>query len=533
VYKVLGIFVISAVALVMYGYANDVTLTPLEKINLAYPLSEVSKEKESDFRLAAAGNTAILSAFDKKYADAIRTRALTCSSSVEIYQFDSVKHVKEMDIDKECLKKEEDKLGDIVGFSYLAHMLSLPAKREAFMHSKTIMYRGKHHVASSFKSGIAVMSERTKPDEYYSFDLNADKKISELPTWVGTYKNEIKFSPNGRVLAVPGYKTTRFIDLETGRYIWLSKGISEVYAWLPEVNALLVKVTRINYRSNYSYNKLLDLSTGSFVDYEYGSSVISWAIPTKNSKSLLVGDFNNGYSQAFLVRHSRDEDGLLKYRSVEHYALSNNNIQYSGRGPKLVLGGDGLLLETRPRDILLYHFKQRRGQLLNVKELLSDPDILKVDESNVLIKLKIKEESGRHFSLWALDLKTMKIRSVLNLESSPGHIVGLGDQLGYGIVNGGGFRFGGKLSLSPVSEHLQVKIAKIKEERERQYHLERERQKEYVRKNPPTIYRNKDGSKIIYKEGVPFKLRSITQPRPIKPESKSYSGGKNQVIGPK
>jgi len=426
------IVLISAIIFGIYAYYVDANLSATEKINLAYPLSNNLKLTEEKFRLARGEGVEAPEEFVAKYAAAKQVRALTCSLGVTVGRFDSIESVKSMPIDRECLQQQDEKLIDFIGLYQLSLVLSKPnlnveytSKKLKFLSKEGLRYI---HGDVSYASGTGVFAGYR--GDSYSVDLDTGRKIASMPTMQDANLRNMFISPNGRVTAIPSSAgDMRFMDNESGDYIFIARGVSRFYAWLPEVNAILVD-TKDN------LPKLIDLEKGQIVDYSSIAGRLRWVLSDKNHPGTVILGSHNNFST---VTHTRTSEGvqaeLIKDYVIGDGTPGNIGSLRSGSGrPTLILNGDAILFVTNKNRLMLYNLKDSTAREFESEYLLPRPEPVRVNDHQVVLTMNSyvggNHKTGSESIL--LNINDMSIYRLISPDPSKGAgIFGFNDEVGY------------------------------------------------------------------------------------------------------
>lgn len=369
------------VILIAIGWQLDIQLTIAEKINKAFPpRAEVRIQLETMESLIPSDDPS-LKLFKSNYGSKLTLRALTCTQGHSISHFDSIKSIKKLAIDRDCLKEQDDQLQELIGLKLVGFRLAQPPLKPlvklgtpAVIHGAdgVEIYMGK----SASKAGVAVL--RGTRNEFISVEIPSGKKIASLPTMPEASQTNYSLSPNGRILAIPvNNKDLRFVDNETGQELWLARDMNQTYVWLPEIQAALV-------RENKSGNGnggvlLIDFKIGAVKPYSVAQKNQSWALHISESPSrLLIGS----YRDFSLIENSRSPEGVDS-TVVKDYKIKSPRGSVSSLTPTLMLDGEAIVFVTG-RDFMLFNLETRDEKTWESSEIIGN-NYAKLSEDSLLV----------------------------------------------------------------------------------------------------------------------------------------------------
>lgn len=282
---------------------------------------------------------------------------------------------------KNCLQEKDEKLLQFISMSLVGYRLMQDPLRplaglgppSSFPNPEgVILVDGK----AASKSNVAVL--RFANNESISIEIPSGKKIASLPRYPNGPYYETLLSSNGRVTAAP-YNGLNFIDNETGQELWRAKEISRIHAWLPEIQAALVR-GKIN-----GIDKLLilDFKRNKVEPYELLNSDQDWALNISESPSrLLIGGYD-GFSQIENVRSSTGVKGKV----IKEYKLVKGRIHL--KSPVSMQGGKSILFRSvsRPNNVFLTLFNLKSGEekQFETDKFLNDMNYAKLSEEEILV----------------------------------------------------------------------------------------------------------------------------------------------------
>lgn len=369
------------VIIVFMGWLLDIQLTVPEKVNKAFPpRAEVRVQLETLESLIPSDDPSLKS-FKTNYASRLILRALTCTQDSSISRFDSIKNIKKLTIDRDCLKEQDDQLLELIGLRLVSFRLSQPPLKPLVklgpptaIHSAdgVEIYMGK----TASKAGVAVL--RGTRSEFISVEIPSGKKIASLPTMPEASQSNYSISPNGRIFATPiNNKDLRFIDNETGQELWLARDINQIYVWIPEMQAALVRSNKSGSRSGEVL--LIDFKTGTVKPYSVAQKNLSWALHISESPSrLLIGS----YKEFSLIENSRSQEGVDS-SVVKDYKIKSQRGSVSSLTPTLMLNAEAIVFVTG-RDFMLFNLETREEKIWESSEIIGN-NYAKLSEDSLLV----------------------------------------------------------------------------------------------------------------------------------------------------
>lgn len=423
-YKLIGAGLFAS--LLIFGWSVDMQLSAPEKINKAFPPSaEVRISLENLESLIPSDDTSLKS-FKSNYESKLILRALSCSQGKAVSRFDSIEKVKKLAIDRDCLKEQDEQLQQLIGLKVIGFRLAQPALRPlvklglpSTMHGVdgVEVYMGK----SASKAGVAIL--RSNRSEFISVEIPSGKKIASLPTMPEASQSNFLLSPNGRILAIPvNNKDLRFLDNETGQELWLAKDINQIYAWLPEMQAAIV---RNNKNGNENGGVLLiDFKIGSTKPYSVASKNQSWALHVSESPSrLLIGS----YKDFTLVENIRTPDGV-DASVIKDFKIMSPRGSVSSSTPTLMLDGKAIVFVSG-RDYMLINLETAEEKIWETGEIIGN-NYAKLNEETILVD-SYNFAGGSRAKPQAFNIKDSTLSPVENTEASEGIIYGLDGRTGF------------------------------------------------------------------------------------------------------
>lgn len=372
-----GLFVI----VVLIGWLLDMQFSVPEKINKAFPpRTEVRIQLETLESLIPSDDPSLKS-FKTSYESRLILRALTCTQDSSISRFDSIKNIKKLAIDRDCLKEQDDQLQELIGLKLVSFRLSQPPLKPLVKLGPPAVIRGADGVEiymgkAASKAGVAVL--RGNRSEFISVEIPSGKKIASLPTMPEASQTNYSLSPNGRIFAIPiNNKDLRFVDNETGQELWLARDINQIYVWLPEMQAALVRDNKSG--TGNGGVLLIDFKIGAVKPYIVAQKNQSWALHISESPSrLLIGS----YRDFSLIENSRSPDGVDS-SVVKDYKIKSPRGSVSSLTPTLMLNGEAIVFVTG-RDFMLFNLETRDEKIWESSEVIGN-NYAKLSEDSLLV----------------------------------------------------------------------------------------------------------------------------------------------------
>ena len=410
----------------IFGWLVDAQLSIPEKISKAFPPSAEVRIALENLESLIPADDESLKSFKSNYESKLTLRALTCSQGSSISRFDSVTKVKKLDINRDCLKEQDEQLQQLIGLKLVGFRLAQPPLRPLIKLGIPSTIHGVDEVEifmgkSASKAGVAVL--RGSRNEFISVEIPSGKKITSLPTMPEASMTNFLLSPNGRVLAIPvNNKDLRFLDNETGQELWLARDMSQIYAWLPEMQASLVRNNKNGNRNGGVL--LIDFKVGDIKPYSVASKNQSWALHVSESPSrLLIGS----YKDFSLVENVRSPEGV-DASVVKDFKIKSPRGSVSSLTPTLMLDGKAIVFVTG-RDYMLVNLETGEEKTWESSEIVGN-NYAKVNEEAILVDSYNLTGGGRS-KPQVFNIKDSTLSPVENAEGSEGIIYELEGRTGF------------------------------------------------------------------------------------------------------
>ncbi|WP_029147038.1 PQQ-binding-like beta-propeller repeat protein [Methylophilus sp. 5] len=377
--KVIGLALL--VIGIAIGWQLDMHLSVVEKVNIAFPpRPEVRIQLETMTSLIPSDDPSLVS-FKSAYESKLTLRALTCTQATPISRFDSVNNIKTQAIDRDCLKEQDDQLLALIGIKIVGLRLAQPPLRPLVKLGPPTVIHGAENAEtytgkSASQAGVVVL--RGTRSEFTAVEIPSGKKIASLPTIPEASHTNYAVSPNGRVLAITvNNRDLRFIDNETGQDLWLARDVGQLYAWLPEMQAVLVQDNKSGPGNGGVV--LIDFKTGTSKPYEVPLKNQSWALHLSASPSrLLIGS----YKEFSLIENTRTAEGV-NASVVREFRIKSPFASVSSLTPTAMLNGQAIVFVTG-RDFMLFNLETREERLWESHEVIGN-NYAKWSEESILV----------------------------------------------------------------------------------------------------------------------------------------------------
>jgi hypothetical protein len=283
-----------------------------DKVNSTFALHADIEVKRAKLYLAFEPNKAEQRSFVKDYSLLLAQRASTCAAGIEVSRLDTASAIKRKLTDIDCFKSHEANIQSWLGLKSLSHALSLTALRPFTTLKARLSIPVEESVVSldaASSANVAVIQDAL--GNHSTVDLSAGSVIRKF-TLAHSSDKKISVSPNGRVAAVNVDKRgVTFVDTENGAILWRLADSTGLLAWLPSVEAALLKDDTNN-------SVLLDFRTGKTQIYANNQVGLGWAITVPTAVGqLIVGNHSRAYQVEFL----RTAEGAISYETTSNWTF--------------------------------------------------------------------------------------------------------------------------------------------------------------------------------------------------------------------
>ena len=275
---------------------------------------------------------------------------------------------------------------------------------------------------SASKAGVAVL--RGSRNEFVSVEIPKGNKISSLPTMPEASRGSFLLSPNGRILAIPiNNKGLRFIDNETGQDLWVANDISNIEAWLPEVQAALVR----NIKDGKNEISLIDFKEGKVKPYSFPNhNPLPWALRVSEAPLRVLVGIHTDFALYENVRSASGvESSIVKTFSIKSKKGINQPT------PILMLDGKAIAFATTDSNFMLINLETGEEKVFETREFLLSRSFAKLNEESLLVD-SYNHSAGRSaYQPWALNIKDSTLSRVETTEANTGEIYPLDGRSGF------------------------------------------------------------------------------------------------------
>lgn len=311
--------------------------TPADKINAAFPLSVELQLAQAKLMEAIADQPKAQKLAKEQISQLLQVRALVCAGTARIGRFDVVAEIKAKLKDAECFKKQDADLTQWIGVQRMGVALGQPALRPFRPLPPKAILQGADNASTMVAASDANVSViKSNSGRFTAIDLSSGNPIHSFQSPGEVYR-AASLSPNGRLLAVPiSNRAVAVYEVESGAVIWSSDKHSDVTAWLPGVQGLVLS------ESGTSKAVMLDLVRGRFELYMPSERSLNWSLDLPGGSYRKVVGSSNAVS---VVEHSRGVDGSLVFTPSAQWRLTRG---ISAQAPWLMNNGKLLVFLSHP-----------------------------------------------------------------------------------------------------------------------------------------------------------------------------------------
>jgi hypothetical protein len=412
--------------LLFTGWFFDIHLSVADKVNKAFPPRPEVRIQLETLQSLIPSDSSSLESFNNAYDSQMMLRAFSCTQGISLSRFDSVQHIQQLPIDRDCLKQKDDELLETIGINLVGFRLTQPPLRPLIKLGPPAIIHGVDGVEvytgqSASKAGVAVL--RGNRSEFISVEIPGGKKIVTLPTIPEGSHAGYSVSPNGRVLAiVVNNKDLRFIDNESGQDLWLARDVNQIFAWLPELQVALVRSNK-NRTENGSLS-LVDFNRGNIKPFDIAGRNQSWALNLSESPSRLLIGSHKDFS---LIENTRTPEGV-KATVVKDFRIKSPTGNVSSRNPTLMLDGKAIVFVSG-RDFMLFNMETGEEKYWQSGEVVGT-NYAKFSEDSILVDGHSFLKTGTTRS-FILNIKDSTLSPVETVDGSEGIIYELNGRTGF------------------------------------------------------------------------------------------------------
>jgi hypothetical protein len=302
--------------------------TPIpDRINAAFPLPDEVELARKRLAAALEADKAAQEAAGAQFAQLMNVRALACSAAAPVGRFDTVSRIRGKLTDVQCFTKQDAQLDEWIAVRRIGVALRAPPLVPAApLPARVLLPTAIDQVSSAHLAAQANVLVLRSQQKAQALQVPGGKEISNFS--VDGY-NRPSLSPNGRLLAVPGVKTLRVVDVESGKVLWTTEKFDNLVGWAPEAELVVLLQTGTGAPT------MLDTRAGRFDPYPTAEKRLSWSLPAGEGR-MLVGYYNS----ASLMQHARSANGEIQVQAVQQWTLPHGALSttpfLTNQGKRLV-----------------------------------------------------------------------------------------------------------------------------------------------------------------------------------------------------
>ena len=374
---------------------TDRFLSSVTKIHRAFPPSAEVRVALEDARETLKNEPDALKTLEDRIGSQIQLRSLTCTKDLSIGRMDSVEEIKTLPVKQECLAEQDEILAATVGMFRLGRLLAQPPLRPlAPLDGAPAVPKMGGVDAASFEAASqanVILVRGSRSGDFASVEIPSGKTLATMPNIQGASYHRMPVSPNGRVAALNMENSgVVFLDMERGNKLWETKKFTQLYGWLPDVRAALVREAKS--RSPV----LLDLETGRLEAYAPAPNNLNWVTPTAEKGTVWLGSER----EVFRVEHVRAKD-TLQANVTKDFRLSQTQ-GVTSHPPTLMNQGKTLFFVSN-RDFGSLDLETGQETVWKVADFLANR-YAKLSETTLLVDSNMKT--------WVLDLAARTLAPV-------------------------------------------------------------------------------------------------------------------------
>lgn len=399
-----------------------------DRVNAAFPIPEELDIARARLVAALEADKPAQARATQEFGQLLNVRALTCSAASPPGRFETPAQLKVRLKDTACFARQDVALDEWVGLRRLAVALRAPALVPAApLPTKAPLPGSAEPVAGAVLATEAnVLALRGFQQKFTVVQVPTGKTLSTInaPDVSG---RPASLSPNGRLLAVPGSKSLRVFDVDTGKLLWATEQSTEVVGWLPQVDVVVLS------QAGTGTPQLLDTRLGRIETYPAPEKRLTWSAPLAGT-DLLVGSATT----ATLMQHKRDANGGLDVTAARQWSLQGNAY---ATPPWLMAQGKKLVYQSN-RDLGwldLDSGQQGTWQLSAV----SPSAFVKVDETQLAFDSTVAGVPGMATRI--LDIEAQTVQTARDLSERDGQLLPLGSRAGWLKRGNGVLALGGAM----------------------------------------------------------------------------------------
>lgn len=379
-----------------------------EKINEAFPLPDEVQVARTRLLASLEGDKVGRQRVAGQLGKLMEVRALTCTALAPAGRFDTPAKIKSKVTDANCFVTQDAALEEWVGMQRVAIALNgAPLVPITPLPARSLLPNTTDTIATAaIAAGANVLVVRTQQQQFIALQLPTGKQISAFTSPEQSYR-AAAVSPNGRLVAVPGNKGMRFFDVETGQSLWNTQKYSEVIAWLPQVQAIVLS------QAGTSAPFAMDARLAKIEPYPAAEKRLTWSAPLAGDQ-LLVGNQNT----ASVMQHARSAAGALEVSAIRQWTLPSPGI--TNGVPHLMQQGKKLVWLSA-RDLGWLDLESGQQGTWSLASL-NVSAIAKAGETNLVFNVYVQ---GTGIETRVLDVDTRTVATAKDLDGRDGQLFAL------------------------------------------------------------------------------------------------------------
>lgn len=396
---------------------SAISMSPSEKINRAIPIPPELITAQSVLYTALESNKKDAQRTAEQFEQLLTVRALTCAGTTRIGRFEMPSDIKSKFTDLDCFKKQDAVLADWIGLQRVALALRQPALRAyTDLKGKVIIPSAENSVSMSAAAAANIAVVKSNTGKFTTVDLSGGKPISSFQAPGEAYR-VASVSPNGRMMAVPvSNRSLTIYELETGSILWTTDKYSDLVAWIPSIEAVVLNET------GASKAALMDLRTGRSEPYLSAERNLTWALAMPGAASqVLIGSQNS----VSLMDHARTAEGNISSTTTKQWRLNGSGA--SSQTPMLLLNGKFLAFISN-RDLGWLNLENSEQGVWDMSGLQGH-GFAKLNETNIIFTARPPSAGKSVRNL--LDIERLTVSAALDISATEGYALPFTPRSGY------------------------------------------------------------------------------------------------------
>lgn len=398
---------------------KGVAMSAAEKVNLAVPIAPEITTAQSVFYAALKANKTQEIHLVEQFEQLMTVRALSCMGTTRVGRFEEPSDIRSKFTDLECFKKQDTVLADWLGLQRVALALRLPALRPyAELKGKVTIASDQNSVTMAAATSANIVVVKSNTGKFTTLDLSGGKPISSFQA-PGEAHRFASVSPNGRMLAVPvSNRSLTLFDLESGTVLWTTEKYSDVVAWMPGIEAVVLNET------GAGRAVLMDLRTGKSEPYLPAERNLSWALAMPgNAGQFLIGNQNS----AALMDQGRGSDGTISSVTSKQWRLAGSGAS----SPPPMLMRDGAMLAFVSNRDLGWLNLETGTQGVWEMTALRGYGFAKFDETHIIFTDSKRTANANANPRKLLDVEHLMVSTALDVSATEGYALPFSPRAGY------------------------------------------------------------------------------------------------------